>query len=75
MGPDKKSGADDTFSYLFEVYKATEGCKVLKKVVSGVNLADPAQTSTCRSSFISAYFKDPQYILILTTLEYYFMSI
>ena len=35
--------------------KATEGCKVLKKRVAGVNLADPARFSTGRSSFISAY--------------------
>ena len=52
----------------------TEGGKVLIKVVTGVNLADPAQTSTGRSSFISAYIKGLQYILFLTTFEYFIMS-
>ena len=54
--------------------KATEGCLVLIKIVSGVNPADPARFSTGRSSFISAYFNKLQYILFLTTFEYCIMS-
>ena len=54
--------------------KATEGCLVLIKIVSGVNPADPARFSTGRSSFSFAYMKGPQYILFLTTLEYYIVS-
>ena len=51
-----------------------DGCLVLIKVVTGVNLADPARSSNGRSSFIFAYMKGPQYILFLTTLEYYIVS-
>ena len=53
----------------FVVNKATEGCEVLMKVVTGVNLADPAQTGIGCSSRFYGYFQNALEVSNRTTFE------